>query len=223
MRLRLVKRILILSAVFVLVFTFSSCDRIKGLLNFPSGESPSPSAPVVYYNGAYGIQVTVPDGWFAETVNAANMTATPEESGDESKLELIPYEDSGSEVQLIELWNREKSEDKEHASLMMYVELYDGVDEETYLDAFKESYAGDFDGYYSTFELRDEATIGGKAFTLLKFNTKLPDSDDTYYEEYYIRQIEEGKFLIVMTTYWADNQVSQDAAASILNCFTVSK
>lgn len=201
--------------VMALVFMFSSC-KSTGTDN---GATAAPTAsPRLerFYNGAYGISVTIPDGWIIAGINETNMTGTPERSADPDALEITPYDDAGSGIQLIELWSRADSADKEHASLMVYIEVYDGLDEQTYLGAFEEAYAGYFDGYYSTLVSRENADIGGKAFTRLQYLTRLPDSDDEYYEEYYIRKLQEGEFLVLCVTYWAGNQVSREDAVTSL-------
>lgn len=119
-------------AVIAMAFMLSSCAG-TGTDGGPSEEPTASPLPEVYHNGAYGISVTVPEGWIVAGVNDTNMTDSPGKSADIGALEIIPYEDFGSEIQLIELWSRIDSADKEHASLMVYIEIYDGMDEQTYL------------------------------------------------------------------------------------------
>lgn len=207
-------------AVIAMAFMLSSCAG-TGTDGGPSEEPTASPLPEVYHNGAYGISVTVPEGWIVAGVNDTNMTDSPGKSADIGALEIIPYEDFGSEIQLIELWSRIDSADKEHASLMVYIEIYDGMDEQTYLQAFEDAYAGYFDGYYSELVSREEAVIGGKEYTRFQYLTQLPDNEDEYYEEYYIRSLREGEFLVLCVTYWAGNQVSRDDAIASLKYVTV--
>jgi len=207
---------LLISAIFV-VLTLASCGT--GIsANSPTGQSPSPdSESRVYYNGVYGLRVEVPQGWEVASLIPSNMTRSPEESDDSSDLESVSYEDSGSVIQMIELWSREDSSDMEHAGLMIYVELYEGIDEATYLSAFEAAYSGEFNGYNSVLVSRDTFLLEGLTFNLLKFRTTLPDSDDAYFEEYYVRKAAEGEFLVVCTNYWEGNEVSYNDSLLVLN------
>jgi hypothetical protein len=217
-----IRRLFAAITAITIIFMFSSCMGADADSEASDKPLPSPGLEE-YHNGAYGISVTVPEGWVIASINRTNMTESPEKSSDPNTLDITPYEDSGSGLQLIELWSRENSADREHASLMIYIEIYDGLDEHTYLQAFEDAYAGYFDGYHSTLTSKDDTYIGGTSYTLLQYLTQLPDSEDEYYEEYYIRKIDEGKFLVLCVTYWAGNQVSQEDAAASLEFVTTEK
>lgn len=211
------KRAALLITAVLVVFAFASCGTGISADN-PSGLSPSPGTESrVYYNGVYGLRVEVPQGWEVASLIPSNMTGSPEESDDSSDLESVSYEDSGSVLQMIELWSREDSSDMEHAGLMIYVELYEGIDEATYLSAFEEAYSGEFNGYNSVLVSRDTAMLQGLSFNLLKFKTTLPESDDAYFEEYYVRKAAEGEFLVICTNYWEGNEVSYNDSLLALN------
>lgn len=213
-------RIFIVIALVTMLMLLISCgngnDNSNGI-----GNMDEPNEPQIYYNGAYGIKVTVPADWLVAGISEINMTLSPDESSDPNALEVIPYEDSGSAIQFIELWSKPESVDKEHASLMVYIETYSGESEDSFLSAFEDAYSGEFSGYFSTFTAREEAVINGREYTRLLFVTQLPEGEEEYFEDYYISQIETGKYLVICTTYWADNEVSEVSAYSALSFIEV--
>jgi hypothetical protein len=124
-------------------------------------------------------------------------------------------------MELLELWNREDSADREHASLMLFAEYYEGMDMESYLSAMQEAYAGESEGgYYSTFDSRESMELNGVNYELLTFYTTVPDSDDIYYEEYYVTEVAENEYFVAEVTYWDGNMTSLVDAMDILNCFS---
>lgn len=196
-----------ITAVFI-ILALVSCKAGVSSDNLSEASPPPGSVQQVYYNGAYGLRVEVPTGWEVAAIIPANMTASPEESDDFAGLETIPCEDSGSIIQMIELWSMEDSSDPEHAGLMVYVEFYEGLDEDAYLSAFEETYSGEFNGYRSVLVSRGTALFEGLTFNMFKFETTLPEGDQTYYEEYYVRKVADGEFLVICTNYWAENETS---------------
>lgn len=199
-----------------LLSLFSACAA------FPYPISTSPSAePAVrtYFNGAYGFRIDVPENWITVGVNETNLTETPAESKDADSLETVPFEEGGTLIQFIELWNRSNSADKEHAALYVYAELY-ALSESVYLSQMKQSYAGTFGDVTATLAEEGTAVLDGLSFHHIVFDSVLSTGEDHYYEEYYIRQVEEGQFLILCTTYWADNDLSYKDATKMLACVT---
>lgn len=217
------KAVSLIASITLLALSLGSCGHSQTLPDPDMTDSPSPSAPEIYYNGAYGVRITIPEGWTAVNIDTINMTATPEASNAATDLNVSNYDDSGRGISMIELWNRDDTYDREHASLMLFVEIYDGIDEQSYLSAFRSAYAGEFDGYKAAFDSIAETEIGGKKYTHFKYSITPPESEDKYYEEYYVRKIEESVFFIAYTTHWDGNQASQEAASSVLSSFTLSK
>ncbi|MGI6038675.1 MAG: hypothetical protein GX257_06305 [Clostridiales bacterium] len=211
-----VKSALPVLLLLVLLVSFCSCSSKVDNDNVEIAKD-----QVIYHNGVYGISLTVPEDWLVAAINKTNMTASPQESSEYNLLEVTPYEDSGSVIQFVELWNRPDSADKEHASLMVYIEIFDYESEDTYLSAFEEAYSGDFNGYISSLKAKEEVVLGGKEYTLLQFLTQLPNGEDEYFEEYYISQIEADKYLVLCTTYWADNEASKDSADAALRLVAI--
>lgn len=200
----------------------SACDAS------PSNPTPGPTqTPKVitetYYNGVFDIKVEVPEGWHIGVVSLTNMSREPGKPNSADDLEITAYDGTGSGIQMIELWNRSDSANKEHASFYAYVELYPELNLESYLETLESEYTGTFGDIESTLATKDTLDMSGVTYSRLILDSAITGSTDLYHEQYLVKQLDEGKFLVLCTTYWNGNDISTAEAAEILNYVTVSQ
>ena len=214
------RRILPLILATVVVFTLFSCKTGAPVVS-GGASSEAPAEEMVYYNGVFGIEVKLLQGWLIETLNEINLTEAAEDSGVVEELDVIEYDGGGIGLELCEFWSRENSGEQEHAGIMLYIESMPDMSIDAYTDSMAVIFEGDNSGYYVELLGISDETVGGNSYKKVSFKTTPPESSAVYIENYYVTEVDTCTYLVVYTTWWAGNAIGQADAMKAVEAVKV--
>lgn len=221
----MIKQITALMCAALAVAALASCDGETERYEYPSPTlirlEPAESPPAALYCGALGVSVELPDEWLWHARNDMNMTNEPLYSSDFSSLERVEY-DEGYAIELCELWSSRDSASPSHASLLLYAEVFDGVDFEDYCTALKSTLNGRRDGYIWALSGYETDVENGMNVAVMVAAVQPPEGETRYIEEYRVYEKAPYTYVVACLTWWEGSDASLASATLARTVYSVT-
>ncbi|MBC8544705.1 hypothetical protein [Bianquea renquensis] len=180
------------------------------------------SEAATYYNGYYGVEIYVPQGWWVRQDAIVNLAEDRADTMERSQFVAEEYESGNAYIPLIRMSNEKNTAHDDNTVFQAYVEEYTGFSSvEEFADASAQVLSQSSDGYeYEVIE-RDRVFLQGLEFEM--FTQEVTQDESVPYRcEYYIREIQEDTYLTIYVDYWPDSEKSvEDARRALQECFRI--
>ena len=180
------------------------------------------SEAVTYYNGNYGVEIYVPQGWWVRQDAIVNLAENRADTMDRSQFAAEEYESGNAYIPLIRMSNEKNTSHDDNAVFEAYVEEYAGFSSvEEFADVSAQALSESSNGYDYQVIDRDRVSLQGIEFEMFTQEVS-QDNSMPYRCEYYIREIQEDTYLTIYVDYWPDSEKSvEDARWALQECFRI--
>ena len=168
----------------------------------------------VLMNKFFGIQLTIPKGWYLISLNENNFNKGGVDTKEE--LSLHAYYDSnqnGTHVDLAVLYNVKEEASLNHVEVDVFAEKLNMTFNE-YLQSIVDYAVSKVGGYPDEFLKESSALIKGISYRTLHFQSAR--EEDRYLTDYYICE-RQGYYLCMRFVYWAENTDAEKEITSYMN------
>lgn len=182
------------------------------------------SEAVTYYNGYYGVEIHVPQGWWVRQDAIANLAEKRADTMDRSQFATEEYESGNVYIPLIRMSNEKNTAHDDNTVFQAYVEEYTGFSSvEEFADVSAQVLSEPSDGYdYEVIE-RGQVFLQGLEFEMF-MQEVTQDGSVPYRCEYYICEIQDDTYLTIYVDYWPDSEKSvDDARRALQECFRIAQ
>lgn len=180
------------------------------------------SEAVTYYNGYYGVEIYVPQGWWVRQDAIVNLAENGRTQWTRSQFAAEEYESGNAYIPLIRMSNEKNTSHDDNAVFEAYVEEYAGFSSvEEFADVSAQALSESSNGYDYQVIDRDRVSLQGIEFEMFTQEVS-QDNSMPYRCEYYIREIQEDTYLTIYVDYWPDSEKSvEDARWALQECFRI--
>ncbi|MFV0400266.1 MAG: hypothetical protein ACK5LX_06550 [Oscillospiraceae bacterium] len=185
-----------------------------------SSTAPLPKATQeekVYYNGATGLKLTVPEGYYISELDEGAMTETPEESDDMDSLPFQELSQGYYSITLFNIANKGRSNHDDHAGMEGYLDYYIEYTMEDYLSDLEYNILYETEDYSYELVKKEEIDFHGKPTWYLEVETTYQEDSEPYLTQMFlVTELDTDTFLYFYADYWNDSEASKEAAEGML-------
>ena len=167
----------------------------------------------IYYNGYFGVKMTVPAGWWLYEEYPENFGDSATSASDPGAMDIMKDEISYY-MQLLDCANLQYSNKSNHIGVVFEAEkLLDSSSVEDYLE-YNAQYMSNRDGDY---DLVSSSTVSVSGRDFVRQTFLVPQEDADYNEMVLTGELKDGYFLTIYVSYWPSNHEAEEYAIDLLN------
>lgn len=202
------RKIFVLITTAVMLLCLCACNKT-------AKQSDGIPKETIYYNGAAGLTVTVPEGWYQNNINEKNLTATPEQSMDLDEMDSFDLKDDGFSYFLLNISSQESDKNEENVQVTLQLDKYEDKSFDEYTDYIENLYNAGTDGYTYALQEREKVKINDEKYVKLSYTVTHEKNSNPYFEEHYLKDL--GDLYLDMCISYYDNTKSENDARFIRN------